>query len=148
MPVGVCITATSKGYVTKQKFHKYGTHFVRYLKTHRILDRPHLLIVDSNKSHIYKVAFFDLMKEMNIHVMAIPHIPATLYRHLTPHPLLSFKNCSKDIWANGTLTLGPKPCQKINSGRYSDQPGAEPWWWWISNQALQKLGCTQWILTQ
>ena len=56
----------------KQTFHKYGAWFVRYLKTHRILDRPHLLIVDSYKSHVYNVAFFNLMKEINIHVMAIP----------------------------------------------------------------------------
>ena len=50
---------------------------MRYLKTHRILKRPHLLIVYSHKSHVYNVAFFDLMQEMNIHVMAIP--PHTCY---------------------------------------------------------------------
>ena len=72
VPVGVHITATSKGYITRQKFHEYGARFVRYLKTHKIIDRPHLLIVDSHKSHIYNVAFFDLMIGMNIHVMAIP----------------------------------------------------------------------------
>ena len=70
-PVGVHITTTSKGYITQQKFHEYGAWFVRYLKTHRILDRFHLLIVDSHQSHMYNVAFSDLMKEMNIHGMAI-----------------------------------------------------------------------------
>ena len=70
--VGVCVAAMLKGYITKQKFHEYGAHFVRWLKTHKMLDRPHLLILDSRKSHVYNVAFFDLMKEMNIHVMAIP----------------------------------------------------------------------------
>ena len=94
----MCIAATSKGYITKQKFYEYA-QFVRYLKAHKILDRPHLLIVDSHKSHMYNVAFFDLMKEMNIHVMAIPLPPilATLYRHKTPHPLPSLKNCGKGI---------------------------------------------------
>ena len=28
-PVGVHITATTKGYITKQKFHEYGVRFVR-----------------------------------------------------------------------------------------------------------------------
>ena len=29
VPVGVHIAATSKGYITKQKFHEYGVRFVR-----------------------------------------------------------------------------------------------------------------------
>ena len=62
VPVGVHVAAMSKGYITKQKFHEYGAHFVRWLKTHKMLDRPYLLIVDSHKSHVYNVAFFDLMK--------------------------------------------------------------------------------------
>ena len=66
-PVGVRITVTSKGYITKQKFHEYSAHFVRYLKTHRILHRPHLLIVDSHKSHMYNVAFFDERNEFTCH---------------------------------------------------------------------------------
>ena len=33
-PVGKRIATTSKGYITKQKFHEYGTQFARYLKTH------------------------------------------------------------------------------------------------------------------
>ena len=72
MPVGVHVTVTSKGYITKQIFHEHGACFVRWLKTLRMLDRPHLLLVDSHKSHIYNVAFFDLMKGMNLHVIAIP----------------------------------------------------------------------------
>ena len=33
-PVGVRIAATSKGYITKHKFHEYGVRFIRWLKTH------------------------------------------------------------------------------------------------------------------
>ena len=72
VPVGVHATATSKGCIIKQKFHEYSIQFVCWLKTHRLLDRPHLLIIDSHKSHIYNVAFFDCMKANNIYVMAIP----------------------------------------------------------------------------
>ena len=81
---GVCITVTLKGYITKQKFHKYGAHFVRWLKTHIMLDRPHLLIEDSHKSHVYNVAFFDLMKEMNIHIMTIPPHTSHIVQALDP----------------------------------------------------------------
>ena len=56
-PVGARIAATSKGYITKQKFHEYGVRIVRWIKTHRMLDKPHLLIIDSHKSHVYNVAF-------------------------------------------------------------------------------------------
>ena len=96
-PVGVHVTATSKGYITKQKFYEYGTWFVRYLKTHKILDRPHLLIVDSHKSHVYNVAFFDLMKEMNIHVMDIPPHTRHIVQALDSTPFAQFKNCGKGI---------------------------------------------------
>ena len=72
VPVGACIAATSKGYITKQKFHEYGVRFVRWLKTHRMLSKPHLLIIDSHKNHVYNVASCDCMKANNTHVLAIP----------------------------------------------------------------------------
>ena len=93
----MCIAATFKGHITKQKFHEYGARFVRYLKTHKILDRPHLLIVDSHKSHMYNVAFFDLMKEMNIHVMAITPHTSHIVQVLDSTPFAQFKNCGKGI---------------------------------------------------
>ena len=76
----------------KKKIHEYGAQFVRYLKSHRILDRPHLLIVDSHKSHVYDMAFFDLMKEMNIHVMAIPPHTSHIVQALDSTPFIQFKN--------------------------------------------------------
>ena len=48
-PVGVRIATTSNGYI-KQRFHEYGVWFIQWLKTHRMLDRPHLLIIDSQES--------------------------------------------------------------------------------------------------
>ena len=90
-PVGVRVAATSKGYITKHKFHEYGARFVRWLKTHKMLDRPHLLIVDSHKSHVYNVAFFDLMRDMNIHVMAIPPHTSHIVQVLDSTPFAQFK---------------------------------------------------------
>ena len=90
-PVGACIAATSKGYITKQKFHEYGIRFVRWLKTHRKLEKPHLLIIDSHKSHVYNVAFFDCMKANNIHVLAIPPHTSHIVQALDSTPFGQFK---------------------------------------------------------
>ena len=91
VPVGVRVAATSKGYITKQKFHEYGVQFVCWLKTYFLLDRPHLLIIDSHKSHIYNVAFFDCMKANNIHVMAIPTHTSHIVQALDSTPFAQFK---------------------------------------------------------
>ena len=79
-PVGVHITAASKGYITKQKFHEYGVRLIRWIKTHRILDKPHLLIIDSHKNHVYNVAFF-LFYEGHQHTHASN--PSTHQPHCT-----------------------------------------------------------------
>ena len=94
VPVGVHIAATSKGYITKQKFHEYGIRFVRWLKTHRKLEKPHLLIIDSHKSHVYNVAFFDCMKANNIHVLAIPPHISHIVQALDSTPFAQFK----ELW--------------------------------------------------
>ena len=51
-PIGIHVTAKSKGYITKAKIHEYGIHFVRYLNSHKLLDRPHILLIDSHKTHV------------------------------------------------------------------------------------------------
>ena len=91
VPVGAHIAATSKGYITIQKFHEYGVRFVRWLKTHRMLDKPHLLIIDSHKSHVYNVAFFDCMKANNIHMLAIPPHTSHIIQALDSTPFVQFK---------------------------------------------------------
>ena len=50
MPVSVKLAATTKGYITKPKFHEYGIIFMKYL--FGLLDEPNLLIIDSHKSHL------------------------------------------------------------------------------------------------
>ena len=91
VPVGVHITATAKGYITKQKFHEYGVWFIRWLKMHRMLDRQHPLIIDSHKSHMYNVAFFDCIKANNVYVMAIPPHTSHIVKALDSTPFAQFK---------------------------------------------------------
>ena len=90
-PVGWCIAATTKGYITKHKFHKYGIHFVCFLKTHNLLDQKHLLIIDSHKSHVYNVAFFEEMLENNSHILAIPPHTNHIVQALDSTPFVQFK---------------------------------------------------------
>ena len=91
-PVRWHVAAMTKGYIMKHKFHEYGIRFVWYLKTHGLLDCPHLLIVDSHKSHVYNVAFFEEMLENNIHVLAIPPHTSHIVQALDSTPFAQFKN--------------------------------------------------------
>ena len=90
-PIGICVAATTKGYITKAKFHEYGIHFVRYLNSHKLLDRPHILLIDSHKTHVYNLPFFDEMRENNIHVMAIPPNTSHIVQALDSTPFAQFK---------------------------------------------------------
>ena len=72
-PVSVKLAATTKGYIAKPKFHKYGIIFMKYLALFSLLDQPSLLITDSHKSHVYNVAFYDEMKENNNMLAIHPH---------------------------------------------------------------------------
>ena len=85
------LAATSKGYILKHQFYQYGIHFVQYLAKISHLDHPHLLIIDSHKSHIYNLAFFEEMKENNIHIMAIPPHTSCIFQLLDSTPFAQFK---------------------------------------------------------
>ena len=86
------VAATTNGYITKSKFKEYGERFVRYLKNHKLLDRPHLLIIDGHKSHVYNLPFYKLMMENNIHVLAIPPHCSHIVQALDSTPFAQFKN--------------------------------------------------------
>ena len=95
VPVRWCVAAMTKGYITKHKFHEYSIRFVWYLKSNGLLDHPHLLIVDSHKSHVYNVAFFEEMLENNIHVLAIPPHTSHIVQALDSTPFAQFKKTGK-----------------------------------------------------
>ena len=54
---GARVVATTNRYITKSKIHEYGIQFVLFLKRNGLLDRSHLLIIDSHKSHVYNYPF-------------------------------------------------------------------------------------------
>ena len=92
MPHFVKFAATSKGYITKNKFHQYGIRFVQYLAQIGKLDRTHILIIDSHRSHVYNLPFFEEMRENNIHVMAIPPHTSHILQPLNSTPFMQFKH--------------------------------------------------------
>ena len=90
-PGDVRVAATSRGYITKAKFHEYGLRFVRYLKHQDLNDRPHMLIVDSHSSHLYNLPFYQVMKANNIHVFTIPPHTSHILQPLDSTPFAMFK---------------------------------------------------------
>ena len=71
-PGNMKLTATERGYITKSKFHKYGLHFVKFLKDHGLVDKTNLLIIDGHKSHLYNLPFYKAMRANNIEIITIP----------------------------------------------------------------------------
>ena len=45
-PGNIRISATTKGYITKSKFHEYGLKFISWLKENGLANQKNLLIVD------------------------------------------------------------------------------------------------------
>ena len=71
-PVGVMVRASPNGWINTTLFLEYATGWVRWLKSWKLLNHPHLLLLDAYKSHMYNLRFIKLIIEMNIHVLAIP----------------------------------------------------------------------------
>ena len=90
-PGDIKIAATPKGYITKSRFHKYGLHFVKYLKQMGLADKKHLLIVDGHKSHLYNLPFYEAMRANNIEVLTIPPHTSHVLQPLDSVPFAQFK---------------------------------------------------------
>ena len=69
---GTMIRMSDKGYVNKHVFLEYMVCWLRFLRTHKLLDRPHILLLDSHGSHVYNIRFLELMRANDISVLAIP----------------------------------------------------------------------------
>ena len=56
-PGDILLSATTKGYITKSRFHQYGVHFIKFLKHEGLANTKNLLIIDGHKSHLYNLPF-------------------------------------------------------------------------------------------
>ena len=114
MPISVTFAATTKGYITKAKFHQYSVHFKKYLHLFNLLNRPILLIIDSHKSHVYNVAFYEEMKEHNVYVLAIPPHTSHLVQALDSTPFVQFKSAWQMKLLDWLFNTGAKNLSKKN----------------------------------
>ena len=71
-PGDILLSATTKGYITKSRFHQYGVYFIKFLKHEGLANRKNLLIVDGHKSHLYNLPFYEAMQATGIEVLMIP----------------------------------------------------------------------------
>ena len=90
-PGNISLSATTKGYITKSKFHEYGIKFVKYLKSNGLANHTNLLIVDGHKSHVYNLPFYELMRANNIEILTIPPHTSHLLQALDSVPFAQFK---------------------------------------------------------
>ena len=90
-PGNVTVSATSKGYITKSRFHEYGLRFICYLKSRGMAYRPNLLIIDGHKSHVYNLPFYEAMQDNNIEILTIPPHTLHLLQALDSVPFAQFK---------------------------------------------------------
>ena len=90
-PVGVMVRASPTGWINRNLFLEYATRWVRWLKSWKLLDLPHLLLLDAHKSHVYNLCFIQLMIEMDIHVLAIPPHTSHKVQPLDNAPFANFK---------------------------------------------------------
>ena len=90
-PGNVTVSATSKGYITKSRFHEYGLCFIHYLKSNGMAYRPNLLIIDGHKSHIYNLSFYEVMHDNNVEILTIPPNTSHLLQALDSVPFAQFK---------------------------------------------------------
>ena len=114
MPISVTLAATTKGYITKAKFHQYSVHFIKYLDLFNLLNRPNLLIIDSHKSHVYNVALYEEMKEHNVHVLAIRPHTSHLVQALDSTPFVQFKSAWQRKLLDWLFNTGTKNLSKKN----------------------------------
>ena len=90
-PDDVQLGATTKGYITKSKFHQYGLHFIKYLKNTSLAKQKNLLIVDGHKSHLYNLPFYKAMQANGIEVLTILPHTSHLLQLLDSIPFTQFK---------------------------------------------------------
>ena len=90
-PGNMKIAATERGYIMKSKFHEYGLHFVKFLKSNGLADKMNLLIIDRHKSHLYNLPFYKAMRANNIEILIIPPHTSHLLQTLDLVPFAQFK---------------------------------------------------------
>ena len=106
-PGDIQLSATTKGYITKSRFHQYGVHFIKYLKKEGLANKKNLLIVDGHKLHLYNLPFYEAMRANGIEVLTIPPHTSHVLQPLDSVPFAQFKkNWEKNLRRYNTTHSG------------------------------------------
>ena len=106
-PGDIQLSATTKGYITKSRFHQYGVHFIKYLKKEGLANKKNLLIVDGHKSHLYNLPFYEAMRANGIEVLTIPPHTSHVLQPVDSVPFAQFKkNWEKNLRRYNTTHSG------------------------------------------
>jgi hypothetical protein len=96
-PHGVMIRASSSGYINRELFCEYAERFLRFVRNHKLDKSPNILILDGHKSHIYNMAFLELMMDANWCVLCIPPHTSHCMQPLDKTPFEVLKNSWKEL---------------------------------------------------
>ena len=106
-PRDIQLSATTKGYITKSRFHQYSVHFIKYLKKEGLANKKNLLIVNGHKSHLYNLPFYKAMRANGIEVLTIPPHTWHVLQPLDSVPFTQFKkNWEKNLRRYNTMHSG------------------------------------------
>ena len=59
---GVKVWASPKGWIYQDIFFEYTVRWISFMKTHGLLGKHHLFLLDAHKSHIYNIRFIKICK--------------------------------------------------------------------------------------
>ena len=90
------VRVSVNGWINHDIFLEYATRWFRWMPNWQMLDRPHLLLLDVHKSHVYNIHFLKLMMEFNIGVLAIPSHISPKIQPLDNAPFANFKTFWKE----------------------------------------------------
>ena len=90
-PVGVMVRASPKGWINCDIFFEYTVRWIRFMKTHSLLGKRLLLLLDAHKSHVYNIRFILICKRFNIDVLAIPSHTSHILQPLDSVPFANLK---------------------------------------------------------
>ena len=90
-PVVVMVRASPKGWINHDIFFKYTVRWIRFMKTHSLLGKCHLLLLDAHKSHVYNIRFILICKRFNIDVLTIPSHTSHIIQPLDSVPFANLK---------------------------------------------------------
>ena len=125
-PVGVMVWASPKGWINHEIFFKCTVRWIRFMKTHGLLEKCNLLLLYAHKSHIYNIRFIKICKQFFIDVLANPSHASHIIQPLCCVPFANLKTAWNDVLINYLFHSVGLGFSKMTFLRYLSLPGKRP----------------------